>query len=167
MMPICPAGDRSMQKMLCKHRKWLLAILIAIIVGVMIAVCSRLFWYVHTIVASFSYDPQQVALEQTKQYIEAAQIYEKPGPQNNPVHPGGEWPYYCWELLREPAVESSNNYTLTVIYVSLDGSGQIGGSGGDEVEVQVDFANGSRVVVNYYVDEVRYCYIPRDLDEGD
>lgn len=160
--PIYPLEDEPQKKL---HKcRWLLAILVIIIASLVIATCTQLLGYIHIIVAGFNYDPVQVAIEQTRQYIEAVQVYEEPGPHNNPVHPGGEWPHYCWELLRTPAIESSNNYTLTVVYVSQDGSSQVGGSGGDEVEVEVDFSNGSRVVVNYYVDEVRYCYIPHGPD---
>jgi hypothetical protein len=130
-------------------------------------ICLLVSWYAYRVYKGIeawaNYDPKKAAITQTKLYTDAAYAHsEKPGPKENPVHPDGEWPHQCWELLRQPAVESSNQYTMTVIYYNWEARDSSGASGADEIIVQVDFANASRVLVNFYGDEVLYCYLPQD-----
>jgi hypothetical protein len=113
------------------------------------------------------YDPKAAAIGQTRQYVEASYIHsQKPTPAENPVSPGYEWPNRCWELLHEPAVESSNQYTLRVTYYNWEDGGSFGASGADEITVLVDFANGSQVVSCFQAGTVRFFYPPDELEDG-
>lgn len=140
------------------------SIVLAVVTCVL--VCLVVSWYAYRIYRGIeawaNYDPKKAAITQTRLYTDAAYAYsKKPDPKENPVH-NGEWPHYCWELLRQPALESSNQYTLTVVYYNWEARDSSGASGADEIIVQVDFTNSSRVLVNFYSGEVRYCYLPQD-----
>ncbi len=107
-------------------------------------------------------DPKQMAVKQTKKLVDAIYLYPmKPNPQEDPLRPGEDWPRNCWEFLRQPAIESSNKYTLTATFYNWEDGGSFGASGADVVEVQIDFANGSQVLVELYANRIIHCYHPR------
>lgn len=145
-------------------------ILVVLAVTVCVLICLLVSWYAYRVYkgieAFANHDPKKAAITQTRQYVEASYIHsQKPTPAENPVSPGYEWPYRCWELLHEPAVESSNQYTLRVTYYNWEDGGSFGASGADEITVLVEFANGSQVISYYRAGTVRFCNPPDELND--
>ena len=108
-----------------------------------------------------SYDPQEAAIMRTRQYLEAA--YAHPTSPEKEVVPscGGLWSHGdCWTLLQNAVVQSSNQYTLTVVF--YDWEAHVPLRSGDDVIVRVDFVNTHSVLVYTYESCVDFCLYEPD-----
>lgn len=155
-------------EMLRKRRMGVRIICVVVAALLVVAACYSIGWYV-CIPWFFDWpDPKQSAIDQTRQYVDASYAHpQKPDVEDNPVLPGYEWPHYCWELFHEPAIESANQYTLTVTYYNWEDGGSFGASGADEITVLVEFANGRQVVSYFRAGVVKYCYLSDWSEDND
>jgi len=66
----------------------------------------------------------------------------------------------CWTLLQEVVVQSSNQYTLTVVFYDWEAGVPLGS--GDDVIIRAEFANARPVPVYTYEGCVDFCLYERD-----
>jgi hypothetical protein len=154
--------------MLQRHRMQLLKSWGVILIKLVI--CGLASWYAYCmcrgIKAWLDYDPKEAAIVHTKLYLEAAYAHPT-APQEEAVEEavvgcGGVLAYDdCWTLLQEVVVQSSNQYTLTVVFYDWEAGVPLGS--GDDVIVRVELANTRPVLVYTYEGCVDFCsYEPDD-----
>lgn len=135
-------------------------LLIAVLIGM--TVCGLLGWRLYReLEAWLNYDPKEAAMRWTEKYLQAA--YAHPNATEEDVLPscGGMWSHGdCWAILQEAVAHSSNQYTMTVVYYNWEDD--IPWRGGDEIIVQVNFANSRPVMVFTYEGCIDYCIYQPD-----
>jgi len=135
-------------------------LLIVVLVGM--TVCGLLGWRLYREFEAWAnYDPKEVAMRCTERYLQAAYAHPNAAEKDVLSSCGGAWSHGdCWSILQEAVVPSSNQYTMTVVYYNWEDD--IPWRGGDEITVQVDFANSRSVMVFTYEGCVDYCFYRPD-----
>ena len=137
-------------------------ILLLITVLIVMPVCALLGWRLYgEFEALANYDPKEVAMRCTERYLQVAYAHPNAAQEDVSLPCGGWQPHGdCWSILQEAVAHSSNQYTMTVVYYNWEDD--IPWRGGDEIIVQVDFANSRPVTVFTYQGGIDYCFYQPD-----
>jgi hypothetical protein len=132
--------------------------LILSLLAASLAICGFVAWSLaRAFITWVTYDPKEAALASVSQYLNAAYAYPTAHQHDTVPSCGGLWATEaCWKTLQDAVIRSANQYTLTVAFYNWEGP-YPGPRGGDEITVQVDFANGQRVLVYTYESCIDYC----------